>query len=164
MRFTIISCSTSGCVSPVRFMVPSSSTTAWTVGKLVLCSGGERTDSMVGMLQARGTRGCCGGAAAPRASLLAPAPAPTQYLLMSVPQRSAWLRSWGLLRPARVSPSFRSECSMAVQEAGERRTPGTMMGGRGDAEASPGPREATQGGESGRRVTEAGPDGSMHCF
>lgn len=39
--FTIISCSTSGWVSPVRFMVPSSSTTACTVGKPVLFSCSE---------------------------------------------------------------------------------------------------------------------------
>lgn len=48
--FTIISCSTSGWVSPVRFMVPSSSTTACTVGKPVLFSCSEWTESMVGML------------------------------------------------------------------------------------------------------------------
>lgn len=39
------------------------------------------------------------------------------YLLMSVPHCSAWLRSWALLRLARISPSFKRECSMAVQEA-----------------------------------------------
>lgn len=42
-------------------------------------------------------------------------------LLMSVPQCSAWLRSWGLLRLARISPSFRRQCSMAVQEAGREK-------------------------------------------
>lgn len=51
--FTIISCSTSGWVSPVRFMVPSSSTTACTVGKPVLVSCSEWTESMVGMLGGR---------------------------------------------------------------------------------------------------------------
>lgn len=51
MRFTIISCSTRGCISPVRFMVPSSKMSAWTVGKPVLCSCSECTDSMVGMLR-----------------------------------------------------------------------------------------------------------------
>lgn len=40
------------------------------------------------------------------------------YLLMRVPHCSAWLRSWGLLRLARISPSFKRECSIAVQEAG----------------------------------------------
>lgn len=39
------------------------------------------------------------------------------YLLMSVPHCSAWLRSCALLRLARISPSFKRECSMAVQEA-----------------------------------------------
>lgn len=52
--FTIISCSTRGWVSPVRFMVPSSSTTACTVGKPVLFSCSECTESMVGMLGGRG--------------------------------------------------------------------------------------------------------------
>lgn len=40
---------------------------------------------------------------------------------MSVPHCSAWLRSWGLLRLARISPSFKRQCSMAVQEAGREK-------------------------------------------
>lgn len=155
MRFTIISCSTRGCVSPVRFMVPSSRTTAWTVGKLVLCNGSERTDSMVGMLKVRGIWELWGPAHNLDLSPLHPGLAPG-YLLMRVPHCSAWLRSWGLLRLARVSPSFRSECSMAVQEADREKDTRKHDGNRGGAEAGPRPRgqpalghKAKQGGKSG---------------
>lgn len=46
----IISCSTNGCVSPVRFMVPSSMMMAWTDGKDVWSGGSHCTDSIMGML------------------------------------------------------------------------------------------------------------------
>lgn len=47
----IISCSTSGCVSPVRFMVPSSMMKAWTDGKEAWSVGSQCTDSIRGMLR-----------------------------------------------------------------------------------------------------------------
>lgn len=50
------------------------------------------------------------------------------YLLMSVPHCSAWLRSWWLLRLARISPSFKRQCSMAVQEAGREKEMRRRMG------------------------------------
>lgn len=73
---------------------------------------------------------------------------------MSVPHCSAWLRSWGLLRLARISPSFKRQCSMAVQEAGREKKMQRIMGSRGEREtgpklldlAPPGPTETTQGG------------------
>lgn len=48
-------------------------------------------------------------------------------LLMSAPHCSAWFRSWGLLRLARISPSFKRECSMAVQEADGEKQGKTML-------------------------------------
>lgn len=135
MRFTIISCSTRGCISPVRFMVPSSKMSAWTVGKPVLCSCSECTDSMLGMLrrhtpgqrQGQQTRGetAENRPRSPSSHLLQ-----KPDLLMSVPQCSAWLRSWGLLRLARISPSFKRECSMAVQEAGGEKARWKLLGRR----------------------------------
>ena len=62
-----------------------------------------------------------------------------RYLLMSVPHCSAWLRSWGLLRLARISPSFKRQCSMAVQEAGREKEMRKRMGTRGEGETGPKP-------------------------
>lgn len=46
----IMSCSTSGCVSPVRFMVPSNMTKAWTDGKEAWTGRSQCTDSITGIL------------------------------------------------------------------------------------------------------------------
>lgn len=51
----IISCSTIGCVSPVKFMVPSSMMKVWIDGKEACSSGSHSTDSICGMLSKRGT-------------------------------------------------------------------------------------------------------------
>lgn len=58
---------------------------------------------------------------------------------MSVPHCSAWLRSWGLLRLAKISPSFKRECSIAVQEAGGEKEMQEHDGKqrRGQGESSP---------------------------
>lgn len=45
-----MSCSTRGCVSPVRFMVPSSMMKAWTEGKEVCRGGSHGTHSIWGIL------------------------------------------------------------------------------------------------------------------
>lgn len=47
----IMSCSTSGCVSPVRFMVPSNMTKAWTDGKEAWTGWSHCTDSIMGILR-----------------------------------------------------------------------------------------------------------------
>lgn len=47
----IINCSTNGCVSPVRFMVPSSMMMAWTDGKDAWSRGSHCTDSIWGILR-----------------------------------------------------------------------------------------------------------------
>lgn len=47
----IINCSTNGCVSPVKFMVPSSMMMAWTDGKAAWSGGSHCTDSIWGILK-----------------------------------------------------------------------------------------------------------------
>lgn len=49
----IISCSTRGCVSPVKFMVPSSMMKAWTDGKEGWAGGSHWTESIWGILEAK---------------------------------------------------------------------------------------------------------------
>lgn len=49
----IISCSTSGWVSPVRFMVPSSMMKAWTEGNNEWCGGSDCSDRIVGILRGK---------------------------------------------------------------------------------------------------------------
>lgn len=104
-----------------------------------------------------------------------PAPLTTalgaRYLLMSVPHCSAWLRSWGLLRLARISPSFKRECSMAVQEAGGEKETQNMTGSsRGrDWSQTPGLWSPLGTQNHARRLPlrvtgRLGAWGSMHCF
>lgn len=47
----IINCSTNGCVSPVKFIVPSSMMMAWTDGKDAWSGGSHCTDSIWGILK-----------------------------------------------------------------------------------------------------------------
>lgn len=50
----IMSCSTSGGVSPVRFMVPSNMMKAWTDGKEAWTGWSVCTDSIMGILRKKG--------------------------------------------------------------------------------------------------------------
>lgn len=52
----IMSCSTSGCVSPVRFMVPSNMMKAWTDGNNAFTGWSHCTDSIIGILKEKGKR------------------------------------------------------------------------------------------------------------
>lgn len=50
----IMSCSTRGCVSPVRFMVPSNIMKAWTDGNNAWTGWSQGTDSIMGILRKKG--------------------------------------------------------------------------------------------------------------
>lgn len=135
---TIISCSTSGCVSPVKFMVPSESRTTVDRGKAspqLL----RVHHSMVGMLRGQSRRGGMAEAwgQGPACPLPPPQPSVPPFpgsppcwagLLMSVPHCSAWLRSWGLLRLARI-PSKLQETMLGRPPCGGWQRDRTRGGG-----------------------------------